>query len=458
MTRLRAERFGGLAAGAVMIALLVAAGACASRIVPPLPTVLKYPEFRYPVVPRELSGAGESTRITMGWRFLQNDDLRNANREFAAALKESPALYPARTGTAYVALAGRNFDSALSSFDAVLRTAPQYVPALMGRGQTLLALNRDADALADFEAALAADASLADVRRRIDVLRFRRLQDLIEGARGAAAAGRLQDAQRAYEGALAASPDSAFLHRELGVVARRQGHAGGAMEHFRRAVELDPADVASLVQLGELQEARQDFAAAEAAYRRAAEIEPGPELTKRLAAVAESAREARLPPAFRAISGEARITRGQLAALVGVRLDDVLRDATPRDVVMTDISGHWSAPWITQVSRAGVMEPFANHTFQPDSPVTRADLAGAVSRLVALMAASRPPLRPRLTERPRIADMSPGHLSYPAASVAVATGVMPLRDGGRFDIARPVSGPEATEALRRLRALAGRTR
>jgi hypothetical protein len=103
-----------------------------------------------------------------------------------------------------------------------------------------------------------------------------------------------------------------------------------------------------------------------------------------------------------------------------------------------------------------VIEPFANHTFQPASPVTRADLASAVSRTVTLAAASRPELRPFLTARPAFADMPTAHLSYPAASVAVASGVMPLAAGSRFEVARLVSGPEAADTILRLRDLAVR--
>ena len=53
-----------------------------------------------------------------------------------------------------------------------------------------------------------------------------------------------------------------------------------------------------------------------------------------------------------------------------------------------------------------------------------------------------------------IADMAEGHLSYPAAAAAVASGIMPLREGGRFDISRPVSGAEAADVIGRLRTLA----
>jgi tetratricopeptide (TPR) repeat protein len=444
-----------LAGRAAIVSLLLVAG-CATRTPPPaLPAALRYPEFMYPALPAAYSNADAAAQIDRGWRYLQNNDLGNAEREFAVAVKLTPGLYPAQAGFAYVALARTDHEQALSRFDAALRAAPAYVPALVGRGQTLLALKRDTDALAAFEAALAADASLADVRRRVDVLRFRSLQDVIETGRKAAAAGRMAEARDAYQRALQASPDSAFLHRELGLLERKQGNTDAALERFRRAVELDSADVVSLIQVGEVLEDRRDFAGAEAAYRRASDIEPSADLTARMSAVAARAREARLPPEFGLIAEVSQISRGELAALIGVRLEDVVRAARPREVVITDAQGHWAAEWITQVARAGIIDPYANHTFQPGDRVSRGDLAAAVRGVVMLLAADRPDLRARLADRPQITDMAPGHLSYPAASVAVASGVMRLLDDGRFEVARPVSGADAAEAIARLRNLAG---
>jgi tetratricopeptide (TPR) repeat protein len=441
------------------VALAVAAllAGCAARTVPPaLPAMLPYPEFMYPGLPSTYANVEAAAGIDRGWRYLQNNDFGNAEREFAAAAARTPGLYPAQAGSGYVALARKDHDRALSEFDAALRAAPAYVPALVGRGQTLLALERDADALAAFEAALAADASLVDVRRRVDVLRFRGLQAVIEAARSAATAGRLAEASEAYQRALQASPDSAFLHRELGVIERRQGNLEAALDRFRRAVELDSADAISLVQTGELLEARGDFEGAETAYRRASEIEPTADLAARMAAVVERARDARLPPEFQSIPQAPDITRGQLAALIGVRLEAVIEAARPREVVMTDTQRHWAAAWIGAVARAGVMDPYANHTFQPDQRITRGDLAAAVSAVVRLLAASgRPELQGlQASARPEIADMAPDHLSYPAVADAVVSGVMPLVDGGQFEVGRPVSGAEAVEVVGRLRMLA----
>jgi tetratricopeptide (TPR) repeat protein len=451
MRRSRIVRF-------VTFVLLVLVAGCATRVVPSLPVALAYPEFVYPTLPQPLASADAVERIDRGWRFLQNGDLGSAEREFTEALQGTPALYPARAGGAYVALARGDYDRALGSFDAVLRGAAMYVPALAGRGQTLLALNQNTAALEAFEALLAADPSLADVRSRIDVLRFRSLQDLIEAARVAAAAGQAAEARSAYEQALQVSPDSAFLYRELGLLEREQGNLDAGLDRFSRAADLDPGDAVSLTQLGELLDERRDFVGAEAAYRRAADIAPSDDLNARIAAIVQRARDAQLPAQFRAMAGSSRISRGDLAALLGVRLEDILQEAPEQDLVMTDTQGHWATNWIVQVARAGIIDPFANHTFQPGTLITRSDLAGAVSRVVAVMAVRRPEIRRRLTEQPQIADMAAEHLSYPAVSAAVASGVMLLLDGGRFEVTRPVSGAEAIDVVTRLRALAGSPR
>lgn len=442
---------------AVALCLLAFLAACAPRTTPPpaLPAVLAYPEFVYPVVPARLAYAPGAEAIDRGWRYLQTGDLHGAEREFGAALRRNPALFPAAAGAGYVALARRDHDEALEAFDRALAGDASYAPALVGRGQALLGLGRDADALAAYEAAVAADRSLAaTLRSRIEVLRFRGVQGTIEAARRARAAGRLDEARAAYERALAASPDSAFLHRELGEVERRWGNTEEALRHYRRAADLDPGDAAAWTGIGELLEQRGDFAGAERAYRRAAEIEPGRELDARLAAIAEKTREARLPQEFRAIPSAPQITRGDLAALIGIRLEGLLKTVRPRQVVITDTRGHWAAPWITEVARAGIMDPFENHTFQPRLRIRRGDLAAATSRILGVLASRDPALRKRLAERPKFADMGTGHLSYQAAAASVAAGVLTVSSDSRFQVGRAVTGAEAVEAVERLRELA----
>ena len=96
------------------------AGACATECRLRLPATLAYPEFLYPQLPAALAPTPGASRVDVGWRYLQGNDLKNAESEFGVALKLGPRLYPARTGQGYVALAMRDYDRALTVFDAAL--------------------------------------------------------------------------------------------------------------------------------------------------------------------------------------------------------------------------------------------------------------------------------------------------------------------------------------------------
>lgn len=438
--------------------LAIAAASCAPKTLTPAPivSVPRFPEFMAPAVPGAFAGTPAALNQERGWRFLQAGDFKNAEREFATALRTAPAFHPAEAGLGYVELARKDARAALPHFDRALEREKSDLSALIGRGQTLLALEREPDALAAFEAALAVDPSLGDVARRVDVLRFRGQQDELNRARQAARGGRLEDAIAIYHRAIGASPDSAFLYRELAAVERQHGDDGPALEHFRKGLELEPSDARSLIQVAEILGARGDFEGSAKAYAESIAIEPNAEAEAKLEALRARAELARLPAEYRAIGGTAQITRAELAALVGIRLSPLLQASRRRDaVVITDIRNNWAATWIAQVARAGVMEPFANHTFQPRAVVRRVDLAQAVSRLLTRVAEATPKQpHPWQSARLRFSDLTASHLAYPAASVAVASGVLLAQPNNSFQPSRPVTGQEAIDAVGRIEALA----
>lgn len=437
---------------AALIVLLVGA-ACATRAVPPVVTAPRHPEFVFPALP-EGAAPALASGIERGWRFLQGGDLRNAEREFAAALKAAPKSAPAETALAYVELAGGDADQAVPHFDRALAAAPQYVPALVGRGHALMNLKREGDALASFEAALKADPSLTDLQARVDVLRFRATQDLLARAKTATDAGRLDDARAAYEQAIAASPDSPFLYRDLAAVERTAGEATAAAEHLRKAISLDPADARALASLGEIQEEQGDVVGALASYEKARAIDPGAVPATTLERARDRAALLKLPAEYAAIPGGSRVTRAEVAALIGVRLQALVARASERQVVITDVRGHWAQTWIEAVVRASIMDTLPNYQFDPGGIVRRGDLARTVSRVLSLIGAVRPAMATKWEKvHVVVSDVPPAHLSYPGVSAAVASGVMSL-EGGAFDLLRPVTGAEAMDVIGRLEALA----
>jgi tetratricopeptide (TPR) repeat protein len=437
-----------------IVALLALAPACAARVVPepPVPDFPKYPEFVFPSAPA--AGPAVGARQDRAWRFLQNGDLRNAEREFDELLKGRPKLAPAETGRAYVALARGEVPQALERFDRALGWQSGYAPALVGRGQALLSSNRSEEALQAFEAAMAADPTL-DLGARIAVLRLRSVQDRVAAARVAAERKEWTKARDSYRAAIAASPDSGFLYRELASVERRAEELDQAIEHYRKALELDAADVRAQIGLGEVLELKGDLQGAVAAYTAAGTLEPSPELDQRIQKLGDRLATAALPEEYRRIGEAPDVTRADVAAALGVQLGEWLPTSPRQGVLVTDARSHWAAPWIVRAVSAGVMDPFPNHTFQPNLRIRRGDLAVVVSRMLDIIASRRPAAASAWrANRPRILDVPPSHLAHAAVTQAVGADVLGLEDGS-FHPARAVAGAELLRAIDRLRSIAG---
>ena len=258
------------------------------------------------------------------------------------------------------------------------------MPALIGRGRVLLELDRDAEALASFEAALATDPSLTELRSRVDVLRFRAVQDMLGRAKAAAEARRWDEAATIYRQAIATSPDSAFLYRDLAAVEQKAGQNTEALEHYRKAVELDANDARSLAGIGAILEAQGDVLGALASYERARAIDADEVPESVMARLRGAAALAKLPAEYRAIpdrTRRSRVRRSRRWSASGSsrcwRARSRARRSSPTFAGIGRSRG--SAP----VVRSGVMDTLANYEFEPRRQVRRGELATTVSRLLS---------------------------------------------------------------------------
>ncbi len=429
---------------------------CVPPPTPIAPGVTQFPNFLFPRVPESMVELPVVSEHIEAWRRLQAGDLPSATAGFSEVLSGNGMFYPAETGLGYVDIAARRLDDALERFDSVLEDVPGYAPAWVGRGEALLASGREAEALSAYESALIADSLLSDVRRRIQVLRFRSVRVALEMARAAEQAERYGEARRAYEEALTIAPDSGVLYRGLALVERRLGELGLALEYVMRANDLEPDDAAGLMLQGDIHETLGDLEGAETAFSRAVRIEPTPNRQANLDRVRGRLAAVRLPPEYRAIPNSLQITRAELASIVGVNLSRFL-EASGQDeaVLITDTRAHWAYQWILVVAESGIMEVFLNHTFQPENVVDRGGLAQVVSRVLTLIASRDPVSGARWQAvREQFADIDSQHLQYRAASMAVAAEVLSVLEDNRFGLTNAVTGLEALAAVEQLERLA----
>jgi tetratricopeptide (TPR) repeat protein len=397
------------------------------------------------------------TRYAGAWQRLQANDLRGATRDLNDILKTSPAFYPASASLGFVALAGKDYKTAVSRFSAVTQANAQYVPGWAGLADAQLGLENAAGAITALERVLALDPQRPGVRARLELVRFRRVQSLLEDGRRARLAGQLPEAEQRLREALELSPTSTIILRELALAETAAGDLDAAEGHARQAASIDPNDAEGQAALGAILEARGRFRDAASAYGRAAAIDPRPEWRDHVRDLRMKADMAGLPPEFANLASAATVTRGQVAAFVGIRLQSLIERAPQQaPAVVTDVRDHWAAPWILPVVRAGVMNIYANHTFQPRAPVRRNDLALVVAHLVELAGASHAAdLAKWKAARPRMADLSSGNVFYRAAALAVASGAMSVDADGRFAPTRPATGQDLSSAIARIEQLAG---
>jgi len=187
-------------------------------------------------------------------------------------------------------------------------------------------------------------------------------------------------------------------------------------------------------------------------------LQPDDALGEKVEALRSRAMFEAMPAEYREIETSPTVTRAQLASLLAVRLEPLLAQARRVNaVVITDTRNSWASPYILSVARAGIMEVYPNHTFQPDQFVRRADLAAAASSVLELIASRSPVLGATWrSARRKFPDVGPRHLSYPAVSLTVEAGVMTTLEDGSFQLGQPVTGAEAVGAVNKLQELGGR--
>jgi len=115
----------------------------------------------------------------------------------------------------------------------------------------------------------------------------------------------------------------------------------------------------------------------------------------------------------------------------------------------TDIADHWAKHWIEDVLKAGVMEVFPDHTFQPDQKITRAHYAMFIQNILIAITGDASLASKYFGQESRFPDVNPTHYAYNAICLAVDRGIMKADPiDGSFGISKPVSGADALLIIR----------
>ena len=140
-------------------------------------------------------------------------------------------------------------EDALKLYLQILEVNPADVETLLITGHICVGLQKFEDAKEFYVKVLDIDPGNSDARQNLDKLPkaangidapSQSVEEMYQAAQKAASGGREQEAIKALEDILAASPEHAHAHNDLGVLSYKAGDKSLALDHYKIAAQLDP--------------------------------------------------------------------------------------------------------------------------------------------------------------------------------------------------------------------------
>jgi Flp pilus assembly protein TadD len=189
--------------------------------------------------PRATVHPRAAEELRRGYHHVARGDLERAEVAFEHALAFRPDLPEGHSGLGVVARLREDLDGARRRFERAVALRPDFAEGHANLGEALLAAGRNAEAEAALRRALAIDPDLGDARQNLVRALIRRGLDA--GEEGVPA---LVQARRECLHLLEAEPERAAAHHDLAFLDFQAGDWAAAEAGYRRAAELEPAGAA----------------------------------------------------------------------------------------------------------------------------------------------------------------------------------------------------------------------
>jgi Tfp pilus assembly protein PilF len=433
---------------AVLALALLGAWACASAPVAP-------PAFYVEDLPAEAMRLKLDERIAAvdAWEALKAGRVEQARKYLA---KLGPANPIREAGLAYADLLAGNMPAAEARFRSSIEGTPSMVPSRVGLVQIYESRRERDKAFAEYREILKLDPDNRWAKPRFEALRDDLVREATADARTALAAGNRETAKRDFLRVLEVAPETTTAHLELARIFRQEKAKDEALVHYQAVMAAGPADKALLREYAEFLAEAGELGLSLEVLEKLAAVEPrDTTIGKRVEEIKAKLGVYEIPSQYDAIPALESIAREDLAALIGVKFEEVLAAPGARTEILVDISASWAQRFIIRVTSLEIIRTSVNHTFQPRRIINRAELADAAVRLIDVLQARGAKFVPLVeSRRIQIADVAPDNVFYSSIAKALAYQVMTLNPDRKFEPERTVSGEEAIRVLDIIRDLA----
>lgn len=387
------------------------------------------------------------------WSDLKDGEGERAKKKFMKLGTDSP-LYYAGLGYALYLLDDAN--SAEDFFKASLQFYPDLVLIHVGLAQIYEESGREELAFSEYRNILKVEPDHAWARPRYESVKTAKTNEFLKTGRQLHSSGQIEESKSAFLKALFYSPTSSDAHVSLARIYKDENSLQNALLHIKAANTSNPGNTEILIEYGEILFDLLDFTNSLQIYEKVLEKEPeNKQILERIETLENKLGLFELPSQYEEIPSRQTASREEIAALMAIKFKDALDEPSDKPPIIVDIATSWAARHIVQLTSLGLLDVYPNHEFLPKEPVSRAQLAETLMRLIHYLEQRGKKFIQQIPpEKIQIEDVTPSNYYFRPILAILSYDIMALSVDKKFRPNDSVSGAEAVRLFNIIAALA----
>ncbi len=373
------------------------------------------------------------------WTNLTQGDGDRAKKALIKLGQGSP-LYLAGLGYALYLL--DDIQKAEEFFKAALLSNPDLILSHVGLAQIYQETGREDSAFTEFRNIIKLDPEHPWAKSRYTASKSQKTTLSLQEARAFVLAGETEKGKASYLKALFYSPKSVDAHFSLAGIYNKENNHQSALVHLKSASTYDPENSEILQLYGDILFSIRDYKKSLETYTKLSLLEPdNPQIKERLENIKSRLGIFELPSQYDNIPIREAVTKEDVAAVLGVKFKDIIKDPTQQPPIIVDIATSWAAKFILKMTTIGLIDVYANHEFQPMKILNRAELAEILVRLIEYLDEKGHKFIQQIPlDRIQIADVTPSNFYHRPILTIISYDIMNLFSDKTFRPDTPITG------------------
>jgi tetratricopeptide (TPR) repeat protein len=386
------------------------------------------------------------------WTKLQSGKADEAEVIFEDIIDSKPGFYPAYVGIGYLKMMDESYNNAMRNFNMALKIKKDYLHGMLGLGALYRVMGDNLKAYNVYGLVLEKFPRQPEARMQYDIIRLKETDRYLLLARSYKNDGKFDPAWDNYKKALNYVQEEDFIFHEVGDFLTANKRYKDALTYLQRANELRPNNPDYLKSLASVLEKSGKPADARAYYKKALDLRPTDAVLRAdIERVTRAAQRIKTGENGREIQTMEKLTRAAAAVYLEKNFPFPGEPDDSKNEIITDIIDNPDNLEIISMVKRGIFDTYSDHTFAPNQPLTRLDLAMLLDRLIKHSTETGAQMKFNTKGvQIDISDIPINTPSYPIIRRIVTLGLMSLQADKKFNANQNITGRDFVLAVDRL--------